>query len=71
MDDKKKEEKEETISPELAAKIVREHILPMFESDGKKQLRNKQNALGGMKGALGGGSVFGELKLSAQLDEQL
>jgi hypothetical protein len=40
MDDKKKEEDQETISPELAARIVRDHILPMFESDGKKSLKN-------------------------------
>ena len=36
MEDRKTEEQQQTISPELAAKIVREHILPMFESDGKK-----------------------------------
>lgn len=41
MEDKKKEEEQQTISPELAAKIVRDHILPMFESEGKKSLKNK------------------------------
>ena len=73
MEDKKKEKEQQTISPELAAKIVRDHILPMFESEGKKSLKNKQNKLNaiGLKGALGTGSVFGELKLSDQLATQL
>ena len=39
MEDKKKEEQSQTISPELAAKIVRDHILPMFETEGKKHLK--------------------------------
>jgi hypothetical protein len=36
----------------------------MFESDGKKQLKNKHNNMNGLKGVLGSGSVFTELKLS-------
>ena len=33
------------ISPELAAQIVKNYILPMFESDAKKDLRTKYNKL--------------------------
>ena len=40
----------------------------MFESDGKKLLKNKLNSMNGLKGVLGSGSIFGELKLSTQLD---
>ena len=36
------------ISPELAAQIVKNYILPMFESDGKKQLKSKYNKMAGM-----------------------
>jgi hypothetical protein len=44
------------ISPELAAQIVRHHILPMFET--KAGHRNT-------------GSVYKELKLSDQLNQEL
>ena len=30
------------ITPELAAKVVKDYLLPMFESDGKKLLRKKK-----------------------------
>lgn len=33
------------ISPELAAQIVKNYILPMFESDNKKHLRKKYSRL--------------------------
>ena len=33
------------ISPELAAQIVKCYILPMFESDGKKFLKQKYNKM--------------------------
>jgi hypothetical protein len=35
----------DNISPELAAQIVKHYILPMFESDEKKNLKNKYNKL--------------------------
>lgn len=31
----------EQISPELAAQVVKKYVLPMFESDGKKMMKNK------------------------------
>ena len=65
----------EQISPELAAQVVKKYVLPMFESDGKKVMKNKTSnrlqsvAQGGksfgITNGLGtGGGVFNELKLS-------
>jgi hypothetical protein len=48
------------VSPEMAAKVVREFILPMFESEGKKILR-KKNPKSSSPRSVG---VFQELKLS-------
>lgn len=31
----------EQISPELAAQVVKKYVLPMFESDGRKVMKNK------------------------------
>ena len=80
------------ISPELAAQIVKNYILPMFESDEKRALKNKYNKLSsisnatgskvkGMFNAAAGGelkslqegpnSVYGELKLSEKLADEL
>jgi len=69
------------ISPELAAQIVKSYILPMFESDGKKQLKSKYNRMQGIASqggkfkqiAMGDGSqsVYGELKLSEKLHNEL
>jgi hypothetical protein len=70
------------ISPELAAQIVKSYILPMFESDGRKQLKAKYNKMAGIAGShagkfkpimLGDGSqsVYGELKLSEKLHTEL
>ena len=72
----------EDISPELAAEIVKNFILPMFESDNKKHLKQKYSRMGMQKQSkstigIGFGSsqqtstVYGELKLSDLLNEQL
>jgi hypothetical protein len=65
----------EQISPELAAMIVKNYILPMFESDGKKSLKNKYNKMAGIADKnrdLGQNkSVYGELKLSEKLSNEL
>jgi hypothetical protein len=71
------------ITPEIAAHVVRNYLLPMFESDVKKGLRLKsvRGATGGTKnqgqssspnkdsniGAVANNSVYGELKLSEKL----
>eukprot|EP00347_Sterkiella_histriomuscorum_P024062 403332433 len=52
----------EDVSPELAAQIVKNFILPMFDSDNKRYLRG---------GITSPKTVYGELKLSEQLNEQL
>lgn len=44
-----KKVKIEDITPELAAEIVKNFILPMFESDTKKHLRSKNSKLGQSK----------------------
>lgn len=71
------------ISPELAAQIVKNFILPMFESDDKKYLKNKYNKMQGIGAATGRNlqkfgthgdqpsSVYGELKLSEKLANEL
>lgn len=38
--------KGQKVTPELAASVVRDFILPMFENDGKKILRKKSLAKG-------------------------
>jgi len=70
------------ISPELAAQVVKKYVLPMFESDGKKQMKKSSNRLqsiaqGGKSfginnGGIGAGTgVFNELKLSEILQQEL
>lgn len=65
------------ITPELAASVVRDFILPMFESDGKKLLRKrgKNQAGKGVTNILAdsgvSGTVFQELKLSEVLSSEL
>ncbi len=72
------------ITPDMAANIVREYLLPMFESDAKKMLRKKgkaaQNKLvvGAEAAAKDLGlvdknpkTVYGELKLSEALKLEL
>ena len=70
------------ISPELAAQIVKNYILPMFESDGKRALKSKYNRMQGIASAGkpkfklqpnadGSQTVYGELKLSEKLFAEL
>ena len=70
------------ISPELAAQIVKNYILPMFETQEKKHLRNKYNKMSSIATSTIGrkfkfdapdqkSSVYGELKLSEQLANEL
>lgn len=40
--------KTDDVSPELAAKIVKQYLLPMFESGEKKQLKVKYQKMGNM-----------------------
>lgn len=65
----------EQISPELAALIVKNYILPMFESEGKKSLKVKYNKMAGIadknKDIASSKSVYGELKLSEKLSNEL
>ena len=56
-----------TITPELAARTVREFLLPLFDEESHQQsARVRKEGFG-----LNGPSVYTELKLSAQLGEQL
>ena len=43
----------------------------MFESDGKKQLKSKYNKMKGIAQGDAGKSVYGELKLSEKLHQEL
>lgn len=88
----------ESISPELAAMIVKKYVLPMFESNEKKALKSKYNKMAsigantGQKFRYGNlipraedfqmpgvksqgqaplGTVYGELKLSEKLSDEL
>ena len=64
----------DSISPELVAQLVKEYVLPMFESDGKKQLKNKYKKLSGSNFTAdmrNPNSVYGELKLSEKLSNEL
>ena len=69
------------ISPEVAAQIVKHYILPMFESDGRKLLKQKYNKMAGISSATGKkfktgqtpvkAGIYDELKLSEQLSHEL
>lgn len=45
--------KEDAVSPTLAAQIVKQYILPMFETDERKQLKSKYNKMAGIRAATG------------------
>lgn len=60
------------MTPELAIHVVRNFILPMFETDGKRILRNKAKMGRDPSKDLGFGgssSVYNELKLSEMLSD--
>jgi hypothetical protein len=62
------------VTPELAIHVVRNFILPMFETEGKRILRNKSKNgrdIGKDLGIGGSSSVYNELKLSEMLSDQL
>jgi hypothetical protein len=58
------------VTPELAIYVVRNFILPMFETEGKRILRNKvKNGRDPSKDVGGSSSVYNELKLSEMLSD--
>ena len=57
------------ITPELAALIVKEYVLPMFESDAKKEMRKNKLPRFKLPEGKDTNSVYGELKLSQQLGD--
>ena len=62
----------ETITPEIAAFVVKEYLLPIFESDGKKLLKNKKREQPSEEQDFSSlisqsNTVFSELKLSGIL----
>ena len=75
------------VSPAFAAQIVKQFILPMFETDERRSLKSKYNKMTSIRAATGNklktgvkfkqpevegrGSVYGELKLSEKLAEEL
>ena len=66
------------ITPEIAARAVREYLLPMFEAEGRVQTSKARNAVFHRKGLdqlphleAVSGTVYGELKLSDELSGQL
>ena len=63
------------ITPEIAAHVVRNYLLPMFESDIKKGLRKKmmsKNSPGKDQTSVDqNNSVYGELKLSEKLQIEI
>lgn len=71
----------DNLSPEVAAQIVKHYILPMFESDGRKLLKQKYNKMAGISNATGKkfktgqtpvkAGIYDELKLSEQLSHEL
>lgn len=50
------------ITPEIAAQVVRDFLLPMFDVEGRKSQKAKETS---------GGAVYKELVLSQLLAEQL
>ena len=60
----------ESITPEIAAKIVKHFILPMFENGASAKVGRRLNQKNSMTQG-GSNSIYGELKLSEQLNESL
>ena len=58
------------ITPELAAKIVKHFILPMFENQPSGKYSQKKLAMQA-KDLNSAGSIYGELKLSEKLNDSL
>ena len=58
----------EKITPELAAKIVKHFVLPMFDNAPSAKLGRR---LGHKQNIAQSGSIYNELKLSEQLNETL
>jgi hypothetical protein len=57
--------KEDAVSPTLAAQIVKNYILPMFETDERKKLKSKYNKMAGIRAATGNKlKVGGRFKLA-------
>lgn len=46
-------QREDAVSPTLAAQIVKNYILPMFETDERKLLKSKYNKMAGIRAATG------------------
>ena len=77
--------KTDIITPEIASKVVSQYILPMFENDGKKELKKKYNKLKGVVQQKNNSSkfklsdaengekptVYGELKLIESLNNEV
>ena len=59
------------ITPEMAAYVVRNYLLPMFESDFKKSQRSKRQGEFGSQGGPDQNTVYGELKLSEKLQVEI
>ena len=61
------------ITPELAAKIVKHFILPMFENAPSAKVGKRLGHHSGQKhgSTMHSGSIYNELKLSDQLNETL
>lgn len=58
------------ITPELAAKIVKHFILPMFENQPSGKYSQKKLSMQA-KDLNSAGSIYGELKLSEKLNDSL
>jgi hypothetical protein len=65
------------INPELASKVVREYILPMFEKDSKEKSHNKRRESFGIRqvkhrySASFDGTLYTELRMSEQLANEM
>ena len=61
----------QAVSAELAASVVKDYLLPMFEQDSKKHLKKAAKHFHGLDATALGGSVYEELKLSDRLMKEL
>jgi hypothetical protein len=66
--------KAEKVSAEEAASVIKDYILPLFEADWRQQSINKRSSEKGISrklGQVGGNTLYGDIKLSDQLLEQI
>ncbi|OMJ87689.1 hypothetical protein SteCoe_10533 [Stentor coeruleus] len=68
-----RQDKTQSIPPDVAVKVVKNYILPMFESETRSKLNTQRSESFGHRYqfSVDGGTVYSELKLSEKLSKEI